>query len=195
METKDREAILDLLRQAPMVSIGFIDSGAPFVIPMGFVLLDERLYIHGANASRMIKALANGSAASLSVAILDGIVLARSAFSHAMNYRSANIFGVANVIDDNEEKINVLRHFSDKYVPGRWDFVRPPHKNELDMTMILYFSLDRISGKTRKGPPDDLKEDKNFPVWAGEIPIVQELKAPIQDPSQTHMELPPYLTQ
>lgn len=193
MAIKDRNEILKIFDDAPVVSVGFIDSGEPVVIPMAFVLLDEKLYLHGAIASRMMKIISGGGKACISATIVNGMVLARSAFSHTMNYRSANLFGVAEKVESEEEKLRVLKALSDKYVLGRWEHLRQPTSGELKSTMVLSFSSDKISGKMRKGPPDDLEKDKDFPVWAGELPFSFKKEEPIQDPNQSPMELPEYL--
>ena len=138
--------------------------------------------------------LKSGHPACISIMLYDGLVLARSAFNHAMNYRSVMIFGKAKTIEGNDNKVQILKALSDKLVPGRWKYLRLPTENELNQTMILSFSLKVMTAKVRKGPPGDFQKDMSHPVWAGEIPFELKRLEPIADPKlSTEISLPKYL--
>jgi nitroimidazol reductase NimA-like FMN-containing flavoprotein (pyridoxamine 5'-phosphate oxidase superfamily) len=156
---------------------------------MSYARMDDRLVIHGSAASRMMRSLEAGVSVCVTVLILDGLVLARSAFDHSMNYRSVVVFGGAYPLNDTIEKREALRRFSEHICPGRWAEVRQPNKNELKATMVLALALDEASAKIRSGPPDDQKEDYSFPVWAGELPLRLVAGAPVPDP-QMRLSIP-----
>lgn len=163
--------------------MGFVDEGGqPFVIPTAFARLDERLLIHGSAASRMIRALAAGAPACVTVTLLDGLVLARSAFHHSMNYRSVVVLGRASEIEDPAEKRRALDAIVEHIVPGRLGALRPHSETELRATRVLAFPLDEASAKVRSGPPKDDEEDYALPLWAGELPLRLAPLAPVADP-------------
>jgi hypothetical protein len=162
--------------------IGFVVNGQPFVIPTAYARVGNQLYIHGSAASRMLKELQKGLQACVTVTLLDGLVLARSAFHHSINYRSVVAFGTASLITDPDEKMEALRTISEHLVPGRWQEVRPPSAQELKQTAVLRFSIEEASAKIRTGPPVDDEEDYDLPVWAGVIPIQSVALPPVADP-------------
>jgi nitroimidazol reductase NimA-like FMN-containing flavoprotein (pyridoxamine 5'-phosphate oxidase superfamily) len=166
--------------------VGFVDEGQPFVIPTGYARIGDRLVIHGSAASRMLKALAAGSPACVTVTILDGLVLARSTFHHSMNYRSVVVLGRAAEITDPEEKRRALDAIVEHIVPGRAPHVRGASENELRATRVFAFALDEASAKVRSGPPKDDEEDYALPAWAGVLPLRLAPDPPVADP-----ELPP----
>jgi nitroimidazol reductase NimA-like FMN-containing flavoprotein (pyridoxamine 5'-phosphate oxidase superfamily) len=178
----ERAGIYHILDEGFICHAGFAVEGKPFVIPTGYARVEDMLYIHGSQASRMLRELGKGIEVCVTVTLIDGLVLARSAFHHSMNYRSVVIFGRAEVVEDEDEKNEALRAFSEHIVPGRWDDVREPTPNELKMTTVLRLPLVEASAKIRTGPPLDDEEDYELPVWAGVVPLSLTSGAPINDP-------------
>ena len=178
----DREAVYAILDEGMICHVGFVVGGQPFVIPTGYARIDERLYIHGSQASRMLRTLEGGVEVCLTVTLLDGLVLARSAFHHSMNYRSVVVFGRATAVEDEAEKLEALRAFSEHVIRGRWAEVRAPSPQELKGTLVLALPLEEASAKIRTGPPLDDEEDYQLPVWAGVLPLHIAAGAPIEDP-------------
>jgi len=152
------------------------------VIPTGYARDGDKLYIHGSQASRMLRTLSAGIDVCVTVTIVDGLVLARSAFHHSMNYRSVVVFGRATLVEDREEKLAALLALSEHFIRGRWADVREPTDEELIMTTVLSLPLVEASAKVRTGPPLDDEEDYSMPVWAGVIPLRLEAGEPIKDP-------------
>ena len=163
------------------------------MIPTGYARDGERLYIHGSQASRMLRALEQGIEVCVTVTLIDGLVLARSAFHHSMNYRSVVIFGRATVINDLPAKVAALRALTEHMVPGRWDEARKPNERELQLTIVLSLPLDEASAKIRTGPPLDDEEDYDLDVWAGVIPLLLVAESPQADPRlNPKLEAPAY---
>jgi len=195
----DLEAILD---EGLVVHVGFTmapvagEGGSPFVIPTTYVRIGRELYIHGAPASRMLKVGASGVDLCATVTLLDGLVLARSAFHHSMNYRSAVIFGRARDVTDIDEKRRVLHALVDRMVPGRAAEARAPTVEELKATRVLALPLDEASVKVRRGPPLDDEADRAWPAWAGVIPLSLARGEPIPDatPGAAAAPVPPPTT-
>lgn len=184
-------AILDA---AFLAHVGFQAHGQPFVIPTLYGREEDKLYLHGSVASRMLGELGTGAAACVTVTLVDGLVLARSAFHHSMNYRSVIAFGIARKIDEPTLKTRALRIISEHLMAGRWNDVRGPSERELKATSVLEFSIEEASAKVRQGPPIDDEEDYGLPVWAGILPMVEETKAPIPDSRlQPGVQAPHYL--
>jgi nitroimidazol reductase NimA-like FMN-containing flavoprotein (pyridoxamine 5'-phosphate oxidase superfamily) len=177
----DREQVHAILDEAFLCHIGFVDDGAPVVIPTAFGRDGEKLYFHGSAASRMLRAAAKGIPLCLTVTHVDGLVLARSAFHHSINYRSVVVFGTARLVDDLEEKMHALRVISEQIIAGRWDHVREPNAQEMKATSVLCLSLEEVSAKVRTGGPVDDEEDMALPVWAGVLPFVTTAGAPVAD--------------
>lgn len=163
--------IHEILDAAFLAHVGFSVNGQPFVIPTLFGRDGEKLYIHGSAASRMLRQLDTGVSACVTVTHVDGLVLARSAFHHSMNYRSVVAFGTAKMIEDPARKVEALRVVSEHLIKGRWDDVRQPNEKELKATSVLEFTIDEASAKIRTGPPLDDQEDYALPVWAGVLPL------------------------
>jgi nitroimidazol reductase NimA-like FMN-containing flavoprotein (pyridoxamine 5'-phosphate oxidase superfamily) len=178
----DVQTIYDILDAGRICHIGFISNGAPVVIPTGYARVEDRLYVHGSAASRMLKTLAQGVDACVTVTLLDGLVLARSAFHHSMNYRSVVVFGKATLVEDREEKIAALTAFTEHVLAGRWQELRPVTKQELKATSVLRLPLSEASAKVRTGPPKDEEEDYALPIWAGVLPLVTSFGEPQPDP-------------
>jgi nitroimidazol reductase NimA-like FMN-containing flavoprotein (pyridoxamine 5'-phosphate oxidase superfamily) len=190
----ERKIIYQILNEAFICHIGFISDGQPVVIPTAYGRAEDVLYIHGSVASRMLRALADGIRICLTVTLVDGLVLARSAFHHSINYRSIVVFGKAYVVRGAMEKAKALRLFSEHVIPGRWAEVRQPNEGELKKTLVLRMPLMEASAKIRRGPPIDDEADYALPVWAGELPIRLAIGAPISDPRlPQHLKAPAYI--
>ena len=179
--TLDRETIYKILDEGFVCHVGFTIGGKTFVIPTGYARLGDRLLIHGSSASRMLRAMSDGIEVCATVTLIDGLVLARSAFHHSVNYRSVVVFGAASLVSGEEEKIEALRAFTEHIVPGRWQQVRPPNKSELAATAVLSLPIREASAKVRTGDPVDAKEDYALDVWAGVIPLKLRADAPKND--------------
>jgi uncharacterized protein len=177
----ERDLIYKILDEGLVCHVGFAIEGQPFVIPTAYARVADYLYIHGSPISRMVRALSSGIEICVTVILLDGLVLARSAFHHSMNYRSVVVFGEATVVHETEQKMAALQAFSEQIVPGRWADVRQPNLKELEATIVLSLPLEEASAKTRVGHPTDDPEDYNLPVWAGEIPLKLQADLPIND--------------
>lgn len=185
-----------ILDEALICYVGFVVDTQPFVIPTAYGRVGDRLYIHGSPASRMLRTLKAGVEVCVTVTLLDGLVLARSAFHHSMNYRSVAIFGTAEVVEASPEKLTALQAFTEHVVPGRWSEVRPPTPQELAGTLVLSLPLNEASIKVRTGPPKDDQADYTLPVWAGELPLYLATLPPIPDPQlASEIELPTYVQQ
>jgi uncharacterized protein len=189
----DHDTVYGILDEGFICHVGFVVDGQPFVIPTGYARVDDKLYIHGSQASRMLRTLANGVDTCVTVTLVDGLVLARSAFHHSVNYRSVVIFGRATLVDDVDEKNAALFAFSEQVVPGRWDDVREPTEAELVQTTVLCLPLTEASAKIRTGPPIDDEEDYALPMWAGVVPLKLVAGPPINDPRLPEgIEVPEY---
>lgn len=164
-----------------LAHVGFSVDGQPFVIPTLYGRKGERLYMHGSAASRMLRQLEPGIPACITVTLVDGLVLSRSAFDHSMNYRSVVAFGTAKQVVDPIEKIQSLQVISEHLMPGRWAEVRGPSESELKATTVLEFLMEEVSSKVRSGPPLDDENDYRFPVWAGVLPLEVRSRAPVPD--------------
>jgi len=190
----DPETIHAILDAGFLAHVGFAVGGQPFVIPTLYGRDGDRLYLHGSAASRMLKELDAGAPACVTVTLVDGLVLARSAFHHSMNYRSVMAFGTARMIADPDRKTHALRTISEHLIAGRWESVRGPYDKELKATAVLEFTIEEASAKVRTGPPLDDEEDYALPVWAGILPLQLTAGAPIPDPRQVNgAEVPPYV--
>jgi len=187
----DREVINAILDEGFICHVGFIADKKPVVIPTAYARVNENLIIHGSQASRMLRALGEGIEVCVTVTLIDGLVLARSAFHHSMNYRSVVVFGRAQVVDGREEKLAALRALSEHMIPGRWDYVREPNERELQQTTVLSVPLNEASAKIRTGQPIDDDEDYDLPIWAGILPLGMSTELPIADPLlRTELEIP-----
>jgi uncharacterized protein len=177
----DKAVVHTILDEGLVCHVGFVANGTPFVIPTIYARDDETIYLHGAVASRMLKELSSGIDVCITVTLIDGLVLARSAFHHSMNYRSVMMFGTAQLVTDEQEKLRALKLITNHVVPNRWDEVRAPNELEMKQTNVLALPLQEVSAKVRNGPPNDDEEDYSLPIWAGVIPIKQQMLAPKDD--------------
>lgn len=190
----DRQTVYKILDDAFLCHVGFAVEGQPFVIPTSFGRIGDKLFIHGSAASRMLRSLSGGIPVCVTVTLIDGLVLARSAFHHSINYRSVVMLGNASLVEDAEEKFTALRAITENIVPGRWADVREPNAQELKGTSVLSLPLVEVSAKVRTGPPKDDEEDMAIPVWAGVLPLRVAADAPINDPALSPgLELPDYV--
>jgi nitroimidazol reductase NimA-like FMN-containing flavoprotein (pyridoxamine 5'-phosphate oxidase superfamily) len=191
----DREVVYRILDEGFVCHVGFAVDGQPFVIPTAYGRVGDTLYIHGSAASRSMRGLSGGIPVCVTVTLVDGLVLARSAFHHSINYRSVVILGAATVVAAAEEKMTALRSFTEHVIPGRWDDVREPNEQELKGTTVLALPLLEVSAKIRTGPPKDDEEDMAIPVWAGELPLRITAGSPVDDPQLSAGITPPaYVT-
>jgi len=177
----DPEIVRAILDASFLAHVGFSVEDQPFVIPTLFGREEDKLYLHGSAASRMLRHLETGVHACVNVTIVDGLVLARSAFHHSMNYRSVVAFGTARKIEDRDKKNHALRVISEHLIRGRWEDVRQPTDQELKATSVLEFSIEEASAKIRTGPPADDEEDYALPMWAGVLPLTMVAESPIPD--------------
>jgi uncharacterized protein len=165
------QTIYDILDEGLVCQVGFSIDNQPFVIPTTYGRIKDKLYIHGSPASRMLRTLLGGIQVCVTVTLLDGLVLARSAFHHSMNYRSVVIFGTAEVVSDLDEKQEALHAFTEHIIPRRWEEIRQPNRAELQGTLVLSLPLTEASAKIRTGMPNDDEADYSLPVWAGVLPL------------------------
>jgi uncharacterized protein len=178
----DRETIDAILDEALVAHVAFVHDGRPAIIPTLQARVGDVVYVHGSSASRALRALATGIDVCLTVTLLDGLVLARSAFHHSVNYRSVVLYGTARPVEDREQRAQALEAFTEKVLPGRWADVRWPSPNELKATSVLTLPIDEGSAKVRTGPPLDDEEDYALVTWAGVVPLQLQPLAPIPDP-------------
>jgi nitroimidazol reductase NimA-like FMN-containing flavoprotein (pyridoxamine 5'-phosphate oxidase superfamily) len=177
----DEAQVHAILDEGFLCHVGFTQDSQPFVIPTLYARSGKMIYMHGSGASRMLKTLAQGVDVCVTVTLVDGYVLARSAFHHSMNYRSVTILGRARLVTDLEEKLEALRTITDHIVPHRWDEVREPNELELRQTVVLALALEEVAAKVRTGPPIDDEEDYSLPIWAGIVPVQTRLGEPVAD--------------
>jgi hypothetical protein len=177
----DPETINAILDEALVCHVGFVHEGQPFVLPTTFARVGNDLYLHGSAASRMLRGLRDGVPVCVTVTLLDGLVLARSAFHHSMNYRSVVILGTATEVSEPAERLRALEAIVEHAVPGRWPEVRPPNAQELRATMVLRLPILEASAKLRTGGPLDEAEDLGWPCWAGHVPLRLTAFAPVPD--------------
>jgi nitroimidazol reductase NimA-like FMN-containing flavoprotein (pyridoxamine 5'-phosphate oxidase superfamily) len=176
----DKEQVHAILDQGFVCHVGFVLDGQPYVVPTAYARSGEQIYIHGSAASRVMRKDQDLDLC-LTVTLVDGLVLARSAFHTSMNYRSVMVLGKARQITDLEEKREALRLFTNQVIPGRWEQAKQPTEQELKATGVLALPLEEVSAKVRTGPPIDDEEDYALPIWGGVVPVIQTLGAPLPD--------------
>lgn len=190
--TYDRETICRILDRDFICQIGFTHEGYPVVIPTIYGREENLLYFHGANASRMLKTMEQGLPISLNVTLTNGLVLARSAFHHSLNYESVTLFGTAGVVSDSERKLRALKVISDQVLKHRWEEVRQPSEKELNATLVLELEITEGSAKIRAEGVGDDKADYELDIWAGVVPILRSYGDPIPDDKlRPGIEIPP----
>ncbi len=187
----DKETVYSILDNDFVCQIAFVHEGYPVIIPTIYGRKDDVLYVHGATVSRMLVDLEKGIPISINVTNTKGIVLARSAFHHSLNYESVTIFGKAELVEADDERMEALKIVSDQVLENRWEEVRLPTEKEMKATKILKIEISEASAKIRTGPPKDDKPDYELPIWAGVIPIQKTYGAPVNDPElKEGIELP-----
>jgi len=190
----DRSVIHAILDEALVCHVAFARDSQPFVVPMIYARHGDSLYLHGSTANRTLRALVGGAQACVTVTLIDGLVMARSAFHHSVNYRSVVLYGVASQVTDETERTLAMRALIEHAAQGRWDEVRPPTREEMLRTLVVRLPVTEASAKLRSGPPLDDEEDYAWPVWAGVIPLQLTASAAQNDPRlPNHVALPDYL--
>ena len=177
----DRDTIYAILDEGFICHVGFVIDDQPYVIPTGYARIGDDLYIHGSSASRMLRNLSKGVDVCVTVTLLDGLVLARSAFHHSINYRSVVVLGKAELVEDADEKYRVLEAFTEHVIPGRWPEIRWPNELELKATSVLKLPIAEASAKIRTGDPKDDEEDYQMNIWAGVLPLKVTKGDPVPD--------------
>ncbi len=189
-----KEAIYQIVDEALICHVGFVQDGQPFVIPTIHAREGDTIYLHGARASRMLRHIQEGNPLCIEITLLDGIVLARSVFHSSMNYRSVVLFGTGEMIEAEDEKRHALEVIIQHIAPGRWEEARKPTPKELETTMVVAISIESASAKIRTGPPADDEEDYQLPVWAGVLPLQLQSLEPVADPRlESGISVPAYI--
>jgi hypothetical protein len=190
----DRETIYNILDEALICHVGFVENEQPIVIPINFARVDDTIVLHGAKASRLLKHVADGHPVCVEATIVDGLVLARSVFHHSVNYRSVVLFGMGRLVDNEQEKLAALEAVTEHLIPGRWKEARLPNRKEMNATSVVSIKIDEASAKVRQGGPLDDEEDYSLPVWAGVLPLQHSPLPPIRDERQSEdIALPSYI--
>lgn len=177
----DRETIYGIVDEALICHVGIADGDQPFVIPTLHARDGDRLLFHGLKGGRLLKHIQAGREICVAITLVDGIVLARSAFNSSMNYRSVTVFGTPSLVAGREDKLHAMRHISEHLMPGRWDELRAPHEREIKMTGVIALPIESASAKVSAGQPDDEEDDYRIPVWAGVLPVTTEIGALVTD--------------
>ncbi|MGH8136960.1 MAG: pyridoxamine 5'-phosphate oxidase family protein [Steroidobacteraceae bacterium] len=178
----ERDTVNAIIDEALICHVGFTVEGQPYVLPTTHARLDDRLYLHGSAVNRMLKSLKAGAPVCVTLTLLDGLVLARSAMHHSMNYRSAVVLGIASEVTDDNEKRSALQALVNHVVRGRASEVRPPNAQELKATSVLCLPIEEASAKMRQGPPIEDEADYSLTCWAGVLPLQLHPGPPIDDP-------------
>ncbi|MBO0930916.1 pyridoxamine 5'-phosphate oxidase family protein [Fibrella aquatilis] len=191
----DTATIYPILDEGLVCHVSYILNGQPFMIPIAYCRIGDVVYIHGSVGSHFLRELAKGIDVCLAVTLMDGLVLARSAFHHSVNYRSVILFGKTRLVTDDAEAWDVLKQITEHLIPGRWEDTRQPNDSEMKKTMVLAIDIEEASAKVRTGNVNDDPEDADLPHWAGVVPLTIQPQTPIQDPSQNpEITVPNYVT-
>ncbi|MCF2506230.1 pyridoxamine 5'-phosphate oxidase family protein [Dyadobacter sp. CY107] len=191
--TQDHEVICSILDEALFCTISYSVDNRPFSIPTAFVRYEDKIYIHGSVGSHFIREIEKGIPVCITVMLTDALVVAKSAFSHSVNYRSVIIFSNAEKVEDFDTKRAAFEWLTNKIVPDSWDYLRPMKDSEVRKTTALAFSFDEACAKTRSGMPKDEEEDLELPIWSGLIPIQTKYLAPVADELSRDIPLPKHL--
>ncbi len=190
----DRNVIYNILDSTFICHIAFNIEGQPYIIPIVYGRKDDKIYIHGLKTNRMFNSFNSGKDVCISVSLIDGIILARSAFHHSANYRSVIMFSKPELILDQNKKLEALKNIMEHFIPGRWEETRKPNEKELNATSVFSFKIDEASAKIREGGANDEPEDMVLNIWAGIIPLKITAGNPIKDENlSNNIELPHYL--
>jgi len=191
----DRETIYQILDEALICHVGFVENKQPYVIPINFARVGDTIFLHGAIASRLLKHIAVGHALCVEVTLVDGLVLARSVFNHSINYRSVVLFGSGRLVEEDQAKLAALEAITEHLIPGRWREARLPNAKELKATSVVEIKIDEGSAKVRSGPPGDDEADYALPVWAGVLPLREMALSPVPDDGMAQdIAAPAYIT-
>lgn len=185
----DEKTLYEVLDDGFMCHVSYLYQGSPIIIPTAYARKGNTIYVHGAVKNRMMNSILSQEEACVAVTHLDGMVLARSAFHHSFNYRSAVVFGTPLKIEGDQEKNDILKLITDNIIPDRWDEVREPSAKELKGTLVIGIEIEEASVKIRSGAPVDDDADYDLPIWAGEFPLRQVFQDPIKD-SKLSQDLP-----
>ena len=177
--TYDRAAIYQIIDEALICHVGFVQDGQPFVIPTNHARQGDTLLFHGAGASRLVRHIRDGHPVCVAFTLVDGLVLARSVCHHSLNYRSAVVFGRGQIVEDEEAKLQALELLTEQVAPGRWQDARKPTRQELKATAVVSIAIESASAKSRSGPPADDEDDHQLPVWAGVLPLQLQAEDPV----------------
>ena len=178
----DTATIHAILDEGLACHVSFVVNGQPNVVPTIYVRIGDSVYLHGSPASRMLQVLERGEEVCIAVTVVDGLVLARSAFHHSINYRSVVLYGTGAEVREADRKVEVLRALSEHLIPGRWNEIREPSADELRRTLVVSIPIQEASAKVRTGPPADDEPDYELPIWAGVLPLRLAAGTPITDP-------------
>jgi len=176
----DREVVDSIINEGLICQVAFVHKGEPCVIPTAYARDESWLYVHGARANRTLNSIC-GQLACVSITLVDGLVLSRSAFHHSANYRSVMIYGIGEEVTSADQKMEAMRLLIEHVVPGRWEDSRQPNEKELNATLIVRIPLEECSAKVRSGPPVDDEEDLTWPCWAGVLPVELDWQDPLVD--------------
>jgi len=191
----DTETIYPILDEGLVCHVSYNLNGQPFMIPTAYCRIDNTIYLHGSVGSHFFRELAKEIPVCIAVTHIDGLVMARSAFHHSVNYRSVILFGQTRLVTDEDERWLALERITEHLVPGRWDDTRQPNASEMKKTMVLAIVIEEASAKVRTGNVGDDPEDMNLPHWAGVLPITLQYGTPLQDPAQdSGIDVPGYVT-
>ncbi|SDS16997.1 hypothetical protein SAMN05216503_2201 [Polaribacter sp. KT25b] len=192
--TYDVDKINTILDAGFLCYVGYIYEGKPITIPMAYARQDDKIYIHGSTANRMLLSILESGETSITVMHLDGLVLARSGFHHSVNYRSVTLFGSLQKVEEEADKTEILKWIVNQMVPNQWDSLRPMNQKELDRTLVVEFTIETASAKVRETGVADEPEDYNEDVWAGIVPVKQVAEYPIADKGKPQqMEIPKHI--
>lgn len=190
----DRRSVYQIIDEALICHVAFVQDDEPFVIPTLHARHEDTILLHGASSSRLMRLLESGRRVSLAFSLVDGLVLARSVFSHSINYRSVVLFGRGVKVASEADKMVALERFTERIIPGRWAEARQPTAVELKATSVAAVPIELASAKIRQGPPVDKDADQELPVWAGVVPLKQVAGDPVRDPQQPDViPLPGYI--
>ncbi|MDJ1499052.1 pyridoxamine 5'-phosphate oxidase family protein [Xanthocytophaga agilis] len=192
--TYDKQTIYDILDESLVCHVSYVQNGQPFMIPISYGRMDDKLYIHGSVGSHFFRELAKGIDVCICITLLDGLILARSTFHHSVNYRSVVIFGKTELVTDEEERWKALECFTEHIIPGRWNDARQPNASEMKKTMVISIPLEEASAKVRTGGVNDDEEDMDLNVWAGVLPLKLVPQLPEPDAAlDSSIVLPDYI--
>jgi nitroimidazol reductase NimA-like FMN-containing flavoprotein (pyridoxamine 5'-phosphate oxidase superfamily) len=190
----DRETIYQILDEALICHVGFVENKQPYVIPINFARVGDTIVLHGAKASRLLKHIASAHPVCMEATVVDGLVLARSVFHHSLNFRSVVLFGTGQIIEDQQEKMAALEAITEHLIPGRWREARLPNRKEMNATSVVSIKIEQASAKVRSGPPGDDDADYAMPIWAGVLPLQEMALSPIRDELMTQdVAVPEYI--